>query len=104
MFDRLGYPGIVLPFPWIFLMIYIIIAIYQICTQLSQTLLKRLKNKGASKTMAHYKGAKRLPHKWIYWRAKYLANCSVIVAGITLIWRKAVVNIPIIAMNYNDVT
>ena len=30
-----------------------------------------------------------IPYKWIYWRVKYLANQSVIVVGVTLIWRKA---------------
>ena len=34
----------------------------------------------------------------IYWRVKYLANRSVIVVGITLIWRKAVAAVHIIAI------
>ena len=32
-------------------------------------------------------------HKYIYWRVEYSVNRSVIVVGITLIWRKAVVTI-----------
>ena len=31
-----------------------------------------------------------LPYKWIYWRVEYLVNRSIIVVGVTLIWRKAV--------------
>ena len=29
-------------------------------------------------------------YKLIYWRVEYLANQSIIVVGVTLIWRKAV--------------
>ena len=31
-----------------------------------------------------------VPYMWIYWRVEYLPNQSVIVVGVTLIWRKAV--------------
>ena len=40
----------------------------------------------------------QIPYKWIYWQAEYLANRSVIVVGVTLIWRKAVAAIHIIAI------
>ena len=33
---------------------------------------------------------RKVPYKWIYWRVEYLVNQSVIVVGVTLIWRKAV--------------
>ena len=35
-------------------------------------------------------GLPDIPYKWIYWRVEYLANRSIIVVGVTLIWRKAV--------------
>ena len=37
----------------------------------------------------------------IYWQVKYLANRSVIVVGVTLIWRKAVAAVHIIAIYLN---
>ena len=36
-----------------------------------------------------------IPHKKIYWQVEYLANRSVIIVGVTLIWRRAVAAIHI---------
>ena len=60
-------------------------------------------------TVSHQRLLKKLNHygirgniyNWldtIYWRVKYLANWSVIVVGVTLIWQKAVAAIHIIAI------
>ena len=37
----------------------------------------------------------KIPYKQIYWRVEYLANQSIIVVGVALIWRKAVAAIHI---------